>query len=216
MKEKLKEIIFSLYILIFISLISVLVVLNSTFIYRIFISIFDLEKYTGVSKENLMIDYKRIIDYLNNPFNKRLEFKNFSMSYNGAYHFFEVKNIIFKIQILFIIFCIVALVLYMMKKINIIEISMKSFEYLFNIVIIIFSLLLVGFYFDFSYVFEKFHRILFNNDYWIFDKRVDPIISALPEEYFLTCGVICSLLIIGTSLILRLTYIKHKRKTLKL
>lgn len=216
MKEKLKEIIFSTYILIFIFLISILIVLNSTFIYRIFISLFNLEKYTGISPDNLMIDYKRIINYLNNPFNNNLEFENFSMSYNGAYHFLEVKNIIFKIQILFIAFCIIALVLYKMKKRNAITFSMEGFEYLFNITSIIFILLLVGFCFDFSYIFEKFHKILFNNDYWIFDKRVDPIITALPEEYFLVCGVICILFILGTSLILRLTYIRYKRKNLNL
>lgn len=212
MKEKLKEIIFSIYMLIFISIISILFVLNSTFIYRIFISIFNVEKYTGISNYNLMTDYKRIIDYLNNPFNKKLVFKNFSMSYSGEYHFFEVKSIIFKIQILFILFCIIALVLYKMKKINLITLPIKSLEYLFNITVIIFTLLLLGFYFDFSYVFEMFHKILFNNDYWIFDKSLDPIINALPEEYFLTCGIICSLLIITISLILRLTYIRYKRK----
>lgn len=216
MKKRLKEFIFSIYVLIFISLITVLFVLiNSTLIYRNFISFFNLEKYTGVSSEALMVDYKCIINYLNNPLNSSLEFENFFMSEKGAYHFLEVKNIIFIIQILFIIFCVTALIFYQMNKRNIFVFPIKSFDYSFNIVIITFGILLVGFYFNFSYMFEKFHKILFNNDYWIFDKRVDPIITALPEEFFLTCGVICSLLIIVISLFLKLIYIM-KRKTLKL
>lgn len=65
-------------------------------------------------------------------------------------------------------------------------------------------------------LFLKYRYYLLYFDYWIFDKRVDPIITALPEEYFLTCGVMYSLLIIVISLILKLTYIKDKRKTLNL
>ena len=32
------------------------------------------------------------------------------------------------------------------------------------------------------------HKILFNNDDWLFDYETDPIIYLLPEEFFLTCG----------------------------
>ena len=33
------------------------------------------------------------------------------------------------------------------------------------------------------------HHILFDNNDWIFDAATDPIITILPERYFLCCGM---------------------------
>lgn len=216
MKRKLKEILFSLYMFLFALVISILFVLNATIIYRICISIFKLEESTGVSANALMGDYMKVINYLRNPFNNNLKFENFPMSEQGAYHFFEVKNIIFIIEVLFIIFSIIAIIIYIMNRINVFSFPMRSLNYLFNMTVIIFGSLLVGFCINFSYVFDKFHEILFNNDYWIFDERTDPIITALPEEFFMICGIVCIVFTIGVSVFSKLIYKKYKRKTLKL
>lgn len=216
MKRKVKEIVFSLYMFLFALVTSVLLVLNATIIYRICISAFKLEESTGVSANALMEDYTRVINYLRNPFNNSLKFENFPMSEQGSYHFFEVKNIFFVIEILFFIFCIIAIILYTMNRINVFSFPMRSLNYLFNTTIIIFVSLLVGFYLNFNYVFNKFHEIFFNNDYWIFDERTDPIITALPEEFFMICGIACIVFTIGIALVSKLIYIKYKRKTLKL
>lgn len=216
MKRKLKEILFSLYMFLFALVISILFVLNATIIYRICISTSKLEESTGISANALMEDYMKVINYLRNPFNNNLKFENFPMSEQGAYHFYEVKNIIFIIEVLFIIFSIIALILYIMNRINVFSFPMTSLNYLFNMTVIIFGSLLVGFYINFSYVFDKFHEILFNNNYWIFDERTDPIITALPEEFFMICGIVCIVFTIGASVFSKLIYKKYKRKTLKL
>ena len=37
---------------------------------------------------------------------------------------------------------------------------------------------------NFEGSFVLFHKTMFNNDYWIFDPNLDPVINILPEEFF--------------------------------
>ena len=212
MENKFKEILFSIYIFLFSLVTSVIAVVNTTSIYKFCITKYSIESASGVKREVLINEYTKIIRYLRNPFIKELNFENFPMSYEGKYHFFEVKNIIFTIEILFCIFLIIGIILFILYKRKKFKFPIKSLSYMFNFVIVGFFSLLVSFYFDFSYVFNKFHEILFNNDYWIFDERKDPIIKALPEEFFMVCGVVCILIVIIISIISKLIYLYYKNK----
>lgn len=42
---------------------------------------------------------------------------------------------------------------------------------------------------DFHGTFWLMHKILFQNDDWIFNAGTDPVITILPERYFLCCGI---------------------------
>lgn len=212
MGNKLKEIVFSIYIFLFSLITGIIVVLNTTIIYKVCINKFYIESASGLKKEILINEYTKIIRYLRNPFIKELKFENFPMSYEGKYHFLEVKNIIFIVQILFCIFLIIGIILFILYKRKKFKFPIKSLSYMFNFVIVGFLSLLVAFYFDFTYVFNKFHEILFNNDYWIFDERKDPIIKALPEEFFMVCGVVCIVIVIIISIISKLIYLYYKKK----
>ena len=37
----------------------------------------------------------------------------------------------------------------------------------------------------FDQAFVAFHRLLFDNELWLFDPRLDPVIWILPQSYFL-------------------------------
>ena len=39
-------------------------------------------------------------------------------------------------------------------------------------------------------VFETFHRVLFRNNYWLFDVSQDPIIQVLPDAFFFQCAIV--------------------------
>ena len=41
-----------------------------------------------------------------------------------------------------------------------------------------------------------FHKLLFSNDYWMFDIETDPIILMLPEEFFMhaACAILLFIL----------------------
>ena len=43
--------------------------------------------------------------------------------------------------------------------------------------------------------FVTFHRLLFANDDWLFDPKLDPIINALPASYFLAAFSLFILLV---------------------
>ena len=76
---------------------SVIVSLNLRIIYTYSISKYNLTELGSISKENLISDYNILLNYLQNPFIKKLKFNNFIMSNNGEFHFYEVKKIFLSI-----------------------------------------------------------------------------------------------------------------------
>lgn len=66
----------------------------------------------------------------------------------------------------------------------------KQKEYRFLRLTSIFSVgipLIIGFLaaIDFNKAFVIFHQIVFRNDYWIFNETTDPVITILPETFFM-------------------------------
>lgn len=164
--------------------ISVLVVLNTTMVYSYVVDKYNLSKYTGLSSEALIENYKSIIYYLQNPFNKELILSDFPMSDFGRIHFFEVKQIFMFIYLISIIYILRILFIIIKSKDyrrRLLDILNKSS----NIIMMILVTISIMVYLDFSKAFYAFHKIFFRNDYWIFDPATDPVINALPEELFI-------------------------------
>ena len=42
---------------------------------------------------------------------------------------------------------------------------------------------------DWEWTFETMHGLLFDNDYWLFNSKTDPVIKILPDEFFMHCGI---------------------------
>lgn len=64
-------------------------------------------------------------------------------------------------------------------------------------------------YVDFDGAFTMMHHILFNNNYWLINPDIDPIINIFPESYFVTLGIaLFSLIGIGVLINLGI-YFKH-------
>ena len=56
---------------------------------------------------------------------------------------------------------------------------------------------------NFKAAFKVFHGILFpGKDNWLFDYRTDPIIKALPETYFMNCGLLILFSVLSLSVLL--------------
>lgn len=192
--------------------ISVIITMNLKSIYKYSIDKFNLVKLGGVSKDNLIKDFNGLISYLQNPFFKKLEFDNFIMSKNGEFHFYEVKKIFLNIYLLVFIILIILLarVIYCRYK----KIPMKWPSLLnkgANGLIVIIAFLASVIVTNFSEAFIMFHKIFFNNDYWIFDEKTDPIISVLPEELFELYAIIILSIIIVSIIIYKGIYYKKKR-----
>ena len=78
-----------------------------------------------------------------------------------------------------------------------------------SILVSIFLLSLFGF----SQLFMRIHQLLFRNDYWMFEPKVDPIIQLFPLSFFI---VMLMIILLGYCLLLFGLYILFKRKEDKL
>ncbi|PFN28721.1 TIGR01906 family membrane protein, partial [Bacillus cereus] len=71
---------------------------------------------------------------------------------------------------------------------------------------------------NFEKSFVLFHKLLFSNDYWVFDPEKDPIILMLPEEFFMHAACAILLFILGGSILCYSLYryfVKKKRMSQK-
>ena len=158
-----------------------------------------------------MDNYKRMIYYVQNPFRKELVFNNLPMSNFGKIHFFEVKQIfivIYIISITFISIMIFKIVTNKSKDLG--KRLIKSFNNSVNIIAFIFISVSIMIVIDFSKTFYFFHKIFFRNDYWVFDSVIDPIINALPEEFFMIELILVISLLIIFTIIIKVLHLKNK------
>ena len=143
---------------------------------------FGVEKMTGYSTDVLKTNYHELIGYLTNPLNDSLVMSNFTSSQQGLFHFFEVKRLFF---INFAIFLSSGLVSFFgirsLKQRRLTWLLRRPIRWLVLVPIFV----CVGIASFFNTLFIKFHELFFNNDAWIFDPKKDPIILALPEEFFM-------------------------------
>lgn len=145
----------------------------------------EISAYSGYSETEIRENYDALIDYNMAWEDGNLSFPTLPMSENGKIHFEEVKEIfdIFKYLAVFGGILGVAGIVFMAKK--------KEYRYLKMTAIVSCGFpvvlgILVGLFWD--KVFVIFHELFFNNDYWIFDYRTDPIILLLPDEFFMHCA----------------------------
>lgn len=192
--------------------ISVIITLNLTFIYKLTIYKYNLSKVSGLTVEELMVNYKKIIVYLQNPFIEKLYFPNFSMSIQGEIHFQDVKRIFIYIDIyIFLVMILMGVYFLIRDKIrydNYIELKyiLNSSA---NYILVFVTFLMLSILINFSEMFIKFHKIFFRNNYWAFDSNLDPIIDVLPEEFFMIMSVIILIFILVHALISKIYYYKN-------
>lgn len=161
--------------------------------YYFHIDALNLVKETGYSKIDLIASYNELMDSLifYRPFGEGV----FKYSESGMNHFLDCR-ILFSLN--FIIFIIsfltffTYLILIKIKKIKILR--PKGFSILFYmsfVPIIILGSLGIFALIDVEKAYEFFHAVLFpGKDNWIFNSFDDPIIEALPEQFFLNCGIL--------------------------
>ena len=172
--------ILNLYLLIITLTISITI--NFSFIYNYEIDKLNLVHSTNLPKETLYKNYKYLITYLNSPKSTELSIPDFKNSYNGEYHFKQVRLLVHTNYIVNIISLFISMLFirYSFKNNMINKIKRPiMLNMIFPIILLlIFSL-------NFNWFFNFFHKILFNNSYWIFNTSTDPVITMLPEKFFM-------------------------------
>lgn len=175
-------------------------IFTSPIIYSMCIQWFNLTEISGLSKEELMLNYDVILNYLINPRINELNMPFFSMSDGGAHHFAEVKILIFMNLIATVILFILVIFAIRYIRHNYSQILMNPY-FVFNLsfpLILLFFIVLA-----FDKVFIIFHKILFNNDLWLFNPLEDPVITVLPQEYFMLLFILALLIYEAVILFIR-------------
>ena len=153
---------------------------------------------------NVLIDYNSIFG------TKVLNFPTLAMSESGRIHFEEVKNVFGVFEITLIISGILSLagIIYRHFKKN------PGYLLLSGILTIAIPAALGALIaLNWETVFVLFHKIVFHNNYWIFDAATDPVITILPDTFFMHCALMILALVVLGSIICLLAYrhAKHKK-----
>ena len=150
---------------------------------------------SGVSAELCRLNYDTLIDYNVLGGSETLTFPTMKMSESGRIHFEEVKRIFIVMQILALA-GLAAFAAFLFRNRS--RQKAEAFRWMRCAVIFTLGLgasVLLAVLIDWDAAFRIMHSIFFNNDYWLFDPRTDPIITILPDIFFLHCGLLILCLI---------------------
>ncbi|WP_238884229.1 TIGR01906 family membrane protein [Clostridium sp. YIM B02551] len=159
------------------------VIINLTPFYKLLMNIYNIPSQVSMSAQNIYSDFTELMKYLRSY--KLLDFplKYFKFSPEGKFHFEEVRILFLKMDILFWISLIVIIIFIYFYRKNIKDLFSRYTKFLITLLILC-GFIALPIIINFSWSFEKFHKIFFNNNDWLFDPVTDPIINALPEEVF--------------------------------
>lgn len=164
---------------------SVAVTVNCTPLYKWFVTYYHLAHLVNLSSVELMSNYQNLLKYLNCFWIHSWK-RTIPASHAGLVHFSDVKGLI---QINWLILLISGIgAVYLIKK------RMQQHQ-MWQLVIPLqfLGMTVLGLIFiliaDFKNIFLKFHQIAFSNQDWLFNPKTDPIINALPPEFFEMCAL---------------------------
>ena len=164
---------------------------------------------SGLSKEEIKENYDYMIDYNLSKDNKEFELPTLKSSKQGKIHFEEVIDIFQNMNKIFnisLVLSIIGVIINILNKnIEILKTTSKT-------LILMPMILMLPIVINFEGSFVLFHKIMFNNDYWIFDPNLDPVINILPEKFFFHAGIMILILIIVASITNYLIYTLLKRE----
>lgn len=156
------------------------------------------------SESMIKSNYDILIDY-QSPFGPdKLVLDGLPMSEGGEFHFYEVRQIFLKVIFTMASSLAVSVVMFIILR----KKGLGYMKWSGLLTVLIPLVLAVPFILDFSTAFVVFHEIAFSNDFWLFDPAVDPIITILPEwffmqEAFLIIGIILVLAVLQLAIGLR-------------
>ena len=174
-------------LILFLLSLAITLTINARWLYVIDINQLGILDYVTLSKSELMKNYDQLMTYLNFFWVNPLQMVDFPVSESGALHFYEVKRL-FQINYLVMLITLIPSVFLLKNKIK--EKTLWQLVRPFTIVLSGLVVLLFFMATAFDTFFVKFHEVFFNNDAWIFDPVTDPIITVLPQDYFMHCFIL--------------------------
>ena len=161
--------------------------------YFFHIDLLNITEAAGCSKSDLIMSFNELMDSL--VFYKPFSEGVFDYSISGMNHFLDCR-ILFTLDLVALpISFIIFLVYIILIKLNFIKVyRIKGMSILFYasfVPIVVLGALAIFALIDVNSAYAFFHAILFpGKDNWVFNPYTDPIINALPEQFFLDCGIL--------------------------
>ena len=120
-----------------------------------------------------------LMNYLINPLETKLSMPDFPSSASGLHHFAEVKNLFMFVFFLTVI--LIPFIIRFMKE----NLSLVFHNALRVVMLFPLAIGIIAWLIGFDHFFVAFHEVLFRDNSWLFDPATDPIISVLPEQFFM-------------------------------
>ncbi len=191
---------------------SVTFTLNFRPLYYMDIELLEIENRSGIPEDEIRENYDVLIDYNSMFTEEELKFPTLAMSENGKIHFEEVKMIFVMFQRMAVVTAILGLVLiFAHRKTK----SRRYLKYTGVLTILIPALLGAAMAINWDKAFVVFHEIAFDNDFWIFDATTDPVITILPDTFFLHCAAMILGLVVAGSVLCLVLYARSAKKRLQ-
>lgn len=201
--KKFLNVIFSICFSIFIITTAINCTVSFKQLYYYDIDKLNIPKLSNLSKEEIKLNYDYLIEYNLSKNVDEFEMPTIKSSNQGKIHFEEVRYIfqnVNKISRICLIISLIGIIIGIKNK------DIKILNYTSKALIIIPLVLAIPMIINFEDTFVIFHKLMFSNDYWIFDPRLDPVINILPEEFFFHAGIMILGIVLAVSIILYTIY----------
>lgn len=201
--KKFLNVIFSICFSIFIITTAINFTVSFKQLYYYDIDKLNIPKLSNLSKEEIKLNYDYLIEYNLSKNVDEFEMPTIKSSNQGKIHFEEVRYIfqnVNKISRICLIISLIGIIIGIKNK------DIKILNYTSKALIIIPLVLAIPMIINFEDTFVIFHKLMFSNDYWIFDPRLDPVINILPEEFFFHAGIMILGIVLVVSIILYTIY----------
>ncbi len=197
------------FTLLFIS-IAVVITVNFRPLYYLDINLLHIAETSGFSTEVIRENYDALIDYSFPLFQGPLQFPSLPSSENALIHFSEVKDIFTTFYILGMVTLIIGIILIIRKRRDN-DISYLLVTAITSVVLPSIIALFLAINFDKAFV--LFHKLFFNNDYWLFDPTTDPVITILPDTFFMHCALMIIAIVVLFSIAFLAVYLFRRQHT---
>ena len=215
MKKPLLSVLFALALVLFVLTADIALPIYIRPFYYAHIEPMGLEAYTGLTAARLREAYDGILDYLTLP-NRPFSCGILPFSAEGEAHFADCR-VLFDLNrnVLLISGAVLAFLLLLRKKFGPYRLGNRAAAWWAGLLALIAPLVIGGLAaLDFDRAFVIFHKIFFpGKSNWLFDWRTDPIILALPQEFFRNCAILIGAGLITFSLSLLVFSAARDRKT---
>ncbi len=165
---------------------SVVVILNCRWLYYLDMNLLDIPAQSGFSAETVRENYDALITYNSMFFSGELEFPTLPQSESGRIHFEEVKVIFVFFQKAAMVTGLLAIAgMWLLRR----ERPKRYLKYTGILTLVLPAVIGAAIAVNWDRVFVVFHELMFDNDYWLFDAALDPVILILPDAFFMHCAV---------------------------